>query len=152
MTQNDESLATHLTDANGKLPLWIKTLYAIPRFTIRASYIIQSAYMTYFYESIGAKLTYIAAYVAIARSFDVVTDPLMGWLSDNTHSSFGRRKPYMIFGTIFYNLTLLALLNPPRTMEHPSVSHWFGISYTVFFSIRHIHKHSVLCIRNGNDE
>jgi Na+/melibiose symporter-like transporter len=111
----------------------LQTLYAVPRFTIRASYIIQSAYITYFYESIGAKLTYIAAYVAIARSFDVITDPLMGWLSDNTRSKFGRRKPYMGLGTIFYNLTLLVLLNPPRTLEHPGVSHWFGVSYTIFF-------------------
>ena len=67
------SVATHLTDENGKLPLWIKTTFAVPRFTIRASYIIQSAYVVFFYETIGAKLTYIAAYVAIARSFDVIT-------------------------------------------------------------------------------
>ena len=105
----------------------------MPRFTIRASYIIQSAYMTYFYESIGAKLTYIAAYVAIARSFDVITDPTMGWLTDNTKSRFGRRKPYMALGSLFYNLLLFLLLNPPRTLEHPAVSHWFGLTYTVFF-------------------
>jgi Na+/melibiose symporter-like transporter len=108
-------------------------VFAIPRFTIRASYIVQSAYVTYFYESIGAKLTYIAAYVAIARSFDVITDPLMGWLSDNTHTRFGRRKPYMGVGSLLYNLCLLLLLMPPRSLEHPAVSHWFGFTYTAFY-------------------
>lgn len=108
-------------------------MFAIPRFTIRASYIVQSAYVTYFYESIGAKLTYIAAYVAIARSFDVITDPLMGWLSDNTHTRFGRRRPFMGIGTILYNLCLLLLLMPPRDLEHPAVSHWFGFTYTCFY-------------------
>mmetsp|Transcript_30479 Transcript_30479/g.68364 ORF Transcript_30479/g.68364 Transcript_30479/m.68364 type:complete len:766 (+) Transcript_30479:125-2422(+) len=127
------SQATHLTDETGILPLWIKTLFAVPRFTIRASYIVQSAYVTYFYESIGARLTYIAAYVAIARSFDVITDPLMGWVSDNTHSRLGRRKPYMGLGAIFYNACLLLLLMPPRTMDHPALSHWFGLTYTAFF-------------------
>ena len=111
----------------------MQTLFAVPRFTIRASYIIQSAYITYFYESIGAKLTYIAAYIAIARSFDVITDPTMGWLTDNTHSRFGRRKPYMASGTVMYNIMLLMLLMPPRSMEHPAVSHWFGLTYTVFY-------------------
>jgi GPH family glycoside/pentoside/hexuronide:cation symporter len=127
------SVATHLTDENGKLPLWIKTTFAIPRFTIRASYIIQSAFLFYFYETIGAKLTYIAAYVAIARSFDVITDPFMGNLSDNTHSRFGRRKPYMAVGTVFYNVFFMLMLNPPRDMEHPAVSHWFGLTYTIFY-------------------
>jgi GPH family glycoside/pentoside/hexuronide:cation symporter len=57
----------------------------------------------------------------------------MGWLTDNTRSSFGRRKPYMAAGTVIYNLMLFLLLNPPRTLEHPSVSHWFGLTYTLFF-------------------
>ena len=95
--------------------------------------IIQSAYITYFYETIGAKLTYIAAYVAIARSFDVITDPLMGWMSDNTRSPFGRRKPYMAIGAVLYNTMMLSLLNPPRSMGHPGISHWFGTSSTSFW-------------------
>jgi Na+/melibiose symporter-like transporter len=87
----------------------------------------------YYYESIGAKLTYIAAYVAIARSFDVITDPAMGWLTDNTHSKFGRRKPYMAIGTVFYNACLLLLLSPPKRLSATGASHWFGFTYTAFF-------------------
>ena len=57
----------------------------------------------------------------------------MGWLSDNTHSRFGRRKPYMVVGTVLYNTMLLFLLNPPRNMGHPAISHWFGMTYTLFY-------------------
>ena len=100
-------------------------------FPLCQSYLLDSN--RYFYESIGAKLTYIAAYVAIARSFDVITDPAMGWLTDNTHSAFGRRKPYMAVGTVFYNLCLLLLLSPPNSLSSTDASHWFGFTYTLFF-------------------
>ena len=32
------------------------------------------------------------------RVFDAVSDPLFGWLSDNTRSRWGRRRPFMLIG------------------------------------------------------
>ena len=37
---------------------------------------------------------------AIARLWDTVTDPLMGYLSDRTRSRFGKRKPYILVGAV----------------------------------------------------
>ena len=37
---------------------------------------------------------------AIARLWDTVTDPLMGYLSDRTRSRFGKRKPYILIGAV----------------------------------------------------
>ena len=36
----------------------------------------------------------------LPRIFDAVTDPIMGFISDNTKSKFGRRRPYIFFGSI----------------------------------------------------
>jgi len=38
--------------------------------------------------------------IMIFRIWDAFTDPVMGWISDNTRTRFGRRRPYMFFGTI----------------------------------------------------
>lgn len=57
----------------------------------------------------------------------------MGWLTDNTRSTFGRRKPYMAAGTVFYNVGLVLLLSPPQSLSATGASHWFGFTYTAFF-------------------
>lgn len=36
----------------------------------------------------------------LPRIFDAVTDPVMGFISDNTKSKYGRRRPYIFFGAI----------------------------------------------------
>ena len=54
-------------------------VFGISRFTIRAVYIFTSVYLIAFYESLGAKITYISIYIAIGRVIDCWTDPAMGW-------------------------------------------------------------------------
>jgi len=36
----------------------------------------------------------------LPRIFDALTDPVMGFISDNTKSKYGRRRPYIFFGAI----------------------------------------------------
>lgn len=37
---------------------------------------------------------------ALPRLTDALTDPLMGYISDNTRSRWGRRRPYIFLGAI----------------------------------------------------
>ncbi|MFP4847057.1 MFS transporter [Winogradskyella sp. PE311] len=43
------------------------------------------------------------------RLFDFVTDPIMGYISDNTKSRWGRRKPYVILGGIILFISFIAM-------------------------------------------
>ena len=50
----------------------------------------------------------------ISKIWDAVTDPVMGYISDNTRSRFGRRKPYMFIGGISLIVALFLLFAPIR--------------------------------------
>lgn len=50
----------------------------------------------------------------ISKIWDAVTDPVMGYISDNTRSRFGRRKPYMFIGGISLIIALFLLFAPIR--------------------------------------
>ncbi len=45
----------------------------------------------------------------LPRIYDAVTDPIMGYISDNTTSKYGRRKPYIFIGAIWSGLMFIAL-------------------------------------------
>lgn len=52
----------------------------------------------------------IGVAVILNRVFDAISDPLFGWLSDNTRSRWGRRRPFMLVGCILAAIGLPFLL------------------------------------------
>lgn len=68
----------------------------------------------------------------VPRFFDAITDPLMGNISDNTRSRWGRRRPYIALGAILTAVLLPLLWMPPRTTE--TFMFWyFMIVGTLYF-------------------
>ncbi|AXG71404.1 hypothetical protein KORDIASMS9_03661 [Kordia sp. SMS9] len=45
----------------------------------------------------------------LPRIFDAITDPIMGFISDNTKSKWGRRRPYIFFGAIFSGIMFILM-------------------------------------------
>ena len=51
--------------------------------------------------------------IFLPKMWDVITDPFMGYISDNTHSRWGRRRPYLLVGSILVAVTFVFLFNVP---------------------------------------
>ncbi|NNC38079.1 MAG: MFS transporter [Hyphomonadaceae bacterium] len=45
----------------------------------------------------------------LPRLLDAILDPIMGFITDNTRSKYGRRKPYIILGAIIAGLSYIAM-------------------------------------------
>ena len=43
------------------------------------------------------------------RAFDAITDPVMGFISDNTRSKWGRRRPYVLVGGLILGIAYIAM-------------------------------------------
>ena len=48
----------------------------------------------------------IGVAVILNRIFDAISDPFFGWLSDNTRTRMGRRRPYMLVGAVLAGVGL----------------------------------------------
>lgn len=56
----------------------------------------------------------------LPRIYDAISDPIMGYLSDNTKSRFGRRRPYIFAGAILSGILFAVLwqLDPEKTQMY----------------------------------
>ena len=92
-----------------------------------------SIYVIQFYERIGASLGLLAFFQALARGFDVITDPTMSYISDSCRTKHGRRRPFMFIGAPIYCSFLVCLLTPSPELGEVGTSVWFGVFYIMFF-------------------
>lgn len=63
-------------------------------------------------ESLGLGLTATGIVLFLARAFDVLSDPLIGYVSDRLDTRWGRRKPLIFIGALLGALGTLFLLTP----------------------------------------
>ena len=45
----------------------------------------------------------------VPRLFDAITDPIMGFVSDNTKSKWGRRKQYVLLGAVIMGISFIVM-------------------------------------------
>ena len=68
--------------------------------------------LRYMTGSLGIAVAAAGAIMMVSKIWDAITDPLMGTISDNTRSKWGRRKPYMFFGGIFLFFAFVLIFMP----------------------------------------
>ncbi|GAB4182072.1 MAG: MFS transporter [Terrimicrobiaceae bacterium] len=61
----------------------------------------------------GVNAFWLGLAIFVPRIVDVITDPLMGVISDRTKSRWGRRRPYIFVGAILMALLFALLWMPP---------------------------------------
>ena len=57
----------------------------------------------------------------VARLFDVVTDPLVGWVIDRFRTRWGRRKPWIALGGIICTPALILVVSPEAETGVPTL-------------------------------
>lgn len=70
----------------------------------------------------------------LPRIFDALTDPIMGFVSDNTKSRWGRRRPYIFFGALLSGI-LFALLFQMNEDNSVMFNFWYFLLMSLLFLI-----------------
>ena len=70
----------------------------------------------------------------LPRIFDAITDPIMGFISDNTKSKWGRRRPYIFIGAIASGI-LFAILWQLDPENSQMFNFWYFLILSMVFLI-----------------
>ena len=117
-----------------RVPLGLKLVYGAPSFAGAAMTIPIAIHMTKFYaDTVLVPLGFLGIAIAIARAFDALTDPFIGWLSDRTRTRWGRRRPFIVVGAPLAAVAFWALFSPPVGMGERQAIVWFTTSFVLYF-------------------
>ena len=70
--------------------------------------------LLFYNQVIGLPATMVGLALMIALIFDAIIDPMIGQLSDNLRSPWGRRHPFMYAAALPVAISYLAIWNPPN--------------------------------------
>ncbi|MCZ6782911.1 MAG: MFS transporter, partial [Proteobacteria bacterium] len=101
----------------------------------------------YYNQVLGLPGTLSGIAIFIALCVDAVTDPLVGSLSDNFHSRWGRRHPFMYSAALPMSVCFFLLFNPPADLGQTGLFAWliaFAVGVRVSMTLYQIPSGSML--------
>jgi GPH family glycoside/pentoside/hexuronide:cation symporter len=81
---------------------------------------------------LGINPALVGTLQAIPRLTDALTDPVMGYVSDNANTRYGRRRPFIFAGAILVGLTFALMWQLPAGMSE-MFYFWFFLAGSILF-------------------
>jgi GPH family glycoside/pentoside/hexuronide:cation symporter len=76
---------------------------------------VASIYLLFYAtETLGIPPAWAGLSLLVPRLWNLVGDPIVGVLSDRTHSRFGRRRPFLLIGALVWGAAFCLMFNLPH--------------------------------------
>ncbi len=82
---------------------------------------------------IGISPVFIGYALSASRILDAITDPIIGNVSDNTRSRWGRRRPFIFAGAILMSLFFAFMWWPPLAWGHTGIFVYLAVTALLFY-------------------
>lgn len=119
------------------LSKYVLASYAAPATPLALVGLPMAVYLPPLYsdsEGFGLSLALVGLIITLSRFTDVITDPLIGFISDRFKTRWGRRKPFVLLGTPIYITGIWLLFVPPVEFTDVSLFGWsFNYGYPWLF-------------------
>lgn len=118
----------HKTAAEDRIPVHEKALYGLgaPALNLTTNIVDHQIQQVLVY-GMGMSPAMKSVMLMIFRIWDAFIDPLMGWISDNTRTRFGRRRPYMFGGCIAMAFIMPFVWRFDSSWDMIWIATWFTI-------------------------
>ena len=129
-----------VTDGRPPLSRYIKTGWAVGELPIAVYVgITMGFFLFYLTEAHDISPALAGTCLLIPRLWDAISDPLMGAISDRTKSRMGRRRPFLLLGSILFGVSFyLTLAMPDLETEIQKAIYFTGMylvlstAYTIY--------------------
>ncbi len=112
-------MSDHTAKGDEPIPLGILAAYGGLAFPMAAGFIaLQVIVPTFYAQVLGLSLTAVGGILLVARLWDMVTDPVVGYLSDHTPPRWGRRKVWVVGSAPLVALSVWLLFNPGDSVDN----------------------------------
>lgn len=106
--------------------------YGLGSFGLESLYkVFIGFYMFYYIDQLGLAVAMAAIINVVYGIWDAVNNPLVGFLSDNTRTRWGRRRPWLLAGLPFYVSTVVLVYAVPKPFTHGNALFWYAL--VIFF-------------------
>lgn len=96
---------------------------------------IFSYYLPFFYSNIfGLSLTDAGIILLVTRVWDAVSDPMMGIISDRTHTRWGKYRPYLLWVAPFFSVCGILVFSTPD-FDYAAKLIWAYITYILMMTV-----------------
>lgn len=123
-----------VTAAKDRVPLIQKTSFGAGHLVLNLLPGALGIFMFFLLTAFGMDPFLAGLLGGIPRVFDAITDPIMGFISDNTNTRWGRRRPYIFFGAIMSGITF-ALLWQMDADNSQTYNFWYFLIMSLVFLV-----------------
>jgi GPH family glycoside/pentoside/hexuronide:cation symporter len=134
MASINETLERDLEQSPSTIPKNSPTVYGMGAMGIALlAQAFSGYYMFYYVDVLGLAVTLAAVVNIVYAIWDAVNDPLVGYLSDNTRSRWGRRRPWLLLGLPFFITFMVLIFVVPEPFRMGNNLFWYALIMVFLF-------------------
>ena len=109
--------------------------YCLPTIGCGFMFLLVTLYLMKFATDVlGIAPAAMGVIFGVSRFWDAISDPLVGYWSDKTRTTFGRRRPWILLSALPISLVYLMVWSPPLELSNSALVLWMGVGVIGFYS------------------
>lgn len=125
------------TPAPPRLPLGRILSFSLPVTGEGFMQMLMNLYLLkYTTDVLGLSPVAMGGIFLVSRVWDAISDPLVGFLSDQTKTRMGRRRPWMLLAAVPMAASFVLMWSAPASLSKEAVTLWVGASILLFYTCR----------------